>query len=352
MLTVLTNIVRPQHERTGTGANNKPELRQKLIIEAIQKNFTECQIIFSSKMIADTWLENIHDKNYIDFLENAFSEWQKIEDPDWIDSTNGLVPSNFYKKKPHRDTPLYKLSGYYGSDYMTPIYRDTYQNVMIAAQQAYKAADIAFNSDSTNIVYVLACSPGHHTKYAEYGGYCFVNNASVTAYRLIELGKKKVGILDIDFHAGQGTADLVLNNPKFKDKIFACSIHVDPMVDYPSFEGYEDECINDAVLNIPLIANAEWEHYKDALETACESIKKWNIDALVIPFGADTYKDDPDASPLGRFKLDIEDYDKMAQIIKKHFNNIPIIVTQEGGYNMDKVAEILCRFLKNLIPGN
>ncbi|QKF93675.1 histone deacetylase family protein [Fadolivirus algeromassiliense] len=349
MLTVLTNIVRPHHERSGTGSKNKPELRQKLIIDAIQKNFSECQIIFSSKMITDSWLENIHDKDYIDFLENAFTEWQKIEDPDWIDVTNGLVPNHFYKKKPHRDTPLYKFSGFYGTDCMTPIYKDTYQNAMIAAQQAYKAAEIVCNSDSSNIVYVLACSPGHHAKYAEYGGYCFINNASVSAYRLIELGKKKVGILDLDYH--QGTSDLVLNNPKFKDKIVICSIHADPSVDYPSFEGYEDECVTDSVLNIPLIANAAWEDYKDALETACETIKKWNIDALIIPFGADTYKEDPDASPLGRFQLDLEDYDNMAQTIRKHFNNISIIVTQEGGYNMDKVSEILCRFLKNLIPG-
>lgn len=348
MLTVLTNIVRPQHERAGTGVNNKPELRQKLIIEAIQRTFSECQIILSSKTISYDFLLHVHDKDYIDFLENAYNEWQKIEDPDWIDSTVGLVPNHFCKRKPHKNTPLYKLSGYYGGDCMSPIYKDTYQNVMIAAQQAYKAAEISCSSDVTNIVYVLACSPGHHAKYAEYGGYCYVNNALVCAYKLLELGRKRIAIFDIDFHA-HGTAELITTNQKFKDKVFACSIHADPTIDYPSFEGYEDDYDNDLILNIPLNANTEWEEYSDALQTACDRIKKWNPDSLIIPFGADTYKDDPDASSLSRFRLELDDYDKMAQVVKSHFNTIPIIVTQEGGYNLDFVPDIVCRFLKGLM---
>ena len=353
MLTVLSNIVRQTHDRVGTGAHNKPELRQKLVVEAIQRTFSECQILLSSKTVSDEWLANVHDKSYIEFLEYAFTEWQKMKDPDWEDSTGGLVPNHFYKRKPHADVPVYKLSGWFGTDTMTPIFKDTYQNAMIAAQQAYRAADMAVEAEENSVVYVLACSPGHHANFNEYGGYCFVNNACVAAYRLLELGKTRVAILDIDFHAGQGTASLVITNPKFKGKVMACSIHVDPSVDYPSFEGYEDDYPdNEYVVNVPLNSKAGWEEYQDALETVCDKIKKWAPDGLIIAFGADTYKEDPDASSLGRFSIEMEDYDKMGQTIRSKFACIPIIVTQEGGYCMEKVPEIVCRFLKNLIPGS
>ena len=351
MLTVLTNIVRPHHERQGSGSNNKPELRQKLIIEKIQKKFSECQIIFSSKTIDESWLGNIHDRDYIDFLKNAFSEWRRVDDPDWVDETGGIVPDSFYKKKPRPEIeiPLYKLSGYFGSDRMTPIYEDTYKNATIAAQQALRAADIINQDQSKTIVYVLACSPGHHTKYSEYGGYCFINNAFVSAFRLIELGKKKIGILDLDYHGG--TADLILSNPNFKDRVSFVSIHVDPQVDYPSFEGFEEENTS-TILNIPLSPHAGWELYEEALENGCKFLEKSEIEVLIIPFGADTYKNDPDASPLGRFQLDLEDYEKMGQLIHKYFAETSIIITQEGGYDMEAVPDIVCRFLKYLSTEN
>ena len=70
---------------------------------------------------------------------------------------------------------------------------------------------------------------------------------------------------------------------------------------------------------------------------------------LIIAFGADTYKDDSDASPLGRFKLELENYDKIAKLIRQHLRKISILVTQEGDYNLEYVPEIVCKFLINLL---
>lgn len=349
MLTVLTNNVRYQHKREGKGANNKPELRQKLIIELIQSKFTEFQIIYSSKTISTPWLTNVHDPEYLNFLENAYNELYKIKDPDWMDGTGGLAPNHFFKTKPNKNVPLYKLAGYYANDCITPIYKDTYQNSIIAAQQAYVAAEMLSSSDASNLVYVLACSPGHHAKIKEYGGYCFINNAIIAAYRLTELKFNRVAILDLDFHASNGCAEMINNNPKLKGKLCVCSIHCDPIIDYPSFEGYEDDYDNPDIVNFPMNAHATWEEYQEVLENACNTIKDWGADALIIAFGADTYCEDPETSPLARFQLVLQDYDKMGRIIRENLD-LPTIVTQEGGYDMENVAEIVCRFLSNLLP--
>lgn len=64
---------------------------------------------------------------------------------------------------------------------MTPIHEYTYRNVMISANQAYKAAEY-LNCHPETITYVLTLAPGHHAKHHQYGGYCFINNAIVAAY--------------------------------------------------------------------------------------------------------------------------------------------------------------------------
>ena len=87
--------------------------------------------------------------------------------------------------------------------------------------------------------------------------------------------------------------------------------------------------------------------YCFALDKACKIIKTWNIDALVIPFGADTYKDDPDPNLIGHFNLRTDAYKEIAKVIRKYFD-IPIVVTQEGGYCMDKVPEIVYEFINGL----
>lgn len=348
MLIVLTNNTRPIRERFGIGATNNPELRQKLITDLIQKKFIKCQIIFDSKMISNDWIKNVHDPEYLQFLENAYKNVCDVNDEHWIDLSGGLVPNHFYKTKPNKLVPLYKLSGYYGSDVMSPIYEDTFQNSMISAQQAYIAAEMVYNDNSTNIIYVLACSPGHHAKSKEYGGYCYINNAVVAGYRLIELGKKKVGILDIDTHAGNGTAELVHTNQKFQNKLCACSIHCDPSVEFPSFDGFDDDYKNPNIKNIIMKPKSNINDYVQALNIACDYLKRHHIETLIIAFGADTYKDDPDTSPLAKLNIDVDDYCVMAKIIKAHFPEISIIITQEGGYNLDFVPEIVCSFLKNL----
>ena len=54
----------------------------------------------------------------------------------------------------------------------------------------------------------LCRPPGHHAAIDMYGGYCFVNNAAVAAQHLLDTGAKRIAILDVDFHHGNGTQDI------------------------------------------------------------------------------------------------------------------------------------------------
>lgn len=350
MITIITNAPVEFHSRTGAAKGNRPELRQKLILNEIVNYFPKCKVIYDKGTLTSQYLSKVHDLDYLDFLQKAFVSLNESEDNDWSDKTGALIPNHMSKRKPLSQVPMYKFSGYYGSDFMTPIYKDSWDNANLSAYLSYMASQTLCQADDPcNVVYSLVCSPGHHAKTNQYGGYCFLNNACIAALRINELTEKKVAILDLDIHAGQGTAQIVNDNPLFKDRIFACSIHTDPTFEYPSFEGFEHDYNNESIINIPLKGNPNWNKYKTALLTAGERIKEWEVEVLVIAFGADTYMEDPDVSEKGRFRLELEDYDQMGKTIRELFPIIPILVTQEGGYCLDKVPEIVCRFLRNII---
>ena len=61
------------------------------------------------------------------------------------------------------------------------------------------------------------------------GGYCFVNNAAVAAQILCQHGEKRVAIIDVDYHHGNGTQDIFYTR---SDVLFV-SLHGDPSRSYP-----------------------------------------------------------------------------------------------------------------------
>jgi acetoin utilization deacetylase AcuC-like enzyme len=124
----------------------------------------------------------------------------------------------------------------------------------------------------------------------------------------------------------------------------------DPTLDYPSNEGFEDDYPNSSnVINLPLDGGTEKEAYLEALTEVLDKIKKWGTEALIIPFGADTFLDDPDTNRAGTFKLKFDDYTVIGETIRERLGDIPILVTQEGGYNLEAVPEIVCKFLNSLL---
>jgi acetoin utilization deacetylase AcuC-like enzyme len=338
-LVIFTNHIESSDEFEQAKTNN-PILRKQRITEVIKNKIDNTTCIEINEEIDTHWLQCVHETQYINFLKHCYESFINSNDISWQNSDHGLLPCNFYKSKCPSSVPLYKWCGFYGSDTMTPIYANTWHNAAISANQAYLGATY-LNKHPTTLIYVLATSPGHHAKTAEYGGYCFINNAMVAAKRLQELSKlKTIGILDLDYHAGNGTNEIVMNGTN--DDIYAYSIHCNPIYEYPSFDGFADR------YNYPLEPHCEWSTYECTLEVVCQKMYDHGIDSLIIAFGGDTFKDDPDAIPIGRFNLDLEAYNKMGQIIKKYFPEIPKMITQEGGYNMDYIGEIVTSFMQGL----
>ena len=70
---------------------------------------------------------------------------------------------------------------------------------------------------------------------------------------------------------------------------------------------------------------------KTALQHACDQVRKYSPDAVVVSLGVDTFEKDP----ISFFKLSSEDFKRYGEIIAEL--NLPTLFVMEGGY---AVAEI------------
>ncbi|MDD2704866.1 MAG: histone deacetylase family protein, partial [Acidocella sp.] len=185
--------------------------------------------------------------------------------------------------------------------------------------------------DGERAVFSLCRPPGHHAGADQLGGYCFLNNAAIAVQKLLDDGAKRVAVLDVDYHHGNGTQHIFYN----RDDVLFVSLHGHPDEEFPYLLGYEDETGAGAGagynVNYPLRWGTQWPEYEAALETGIKRIADYAPDALVISLGVDTYKNDP----ISHFQLEHEHFTKIGAHIAEL--GLPTLFVMEGGY---AVAEI------------
>ena len=174
-------------------------------------------------------------------------------------------------------------------------------------------------------------------------GYCILNNSAIAAQVLRDGGAKRVAILDVDFHHGNGTQDIFYA----RDDVLFCSIHGHPDHHFPYFWGHKDEIGTGEGLgftaNYPLMAGAAYAQWGQALQEAMARIKSFKPDALLVSLGVDTFENDP----ISAFELTMADYPRYGAEIAKI--GLPTVFIMEGGYGVaeigDNVAGVLTGFL-------
>ncbi|MDP9467620.1 MAG: histone deacetylase family protein, partial [Chloroflexota bacterium] len=184
------------------------------------------------------------------------------------------------------------------------------------------------------LAYGLCRPPGHHAARGMLGGYCYFNNAAIVAEWLRrEGGARRVAILDIDFHHGNGTQQIFWE----RGDVLYLSLHGDPARAYPYFSGYAAEtgAADGAGLtrNWPLAARTGLDGYATALAEALRMVVSFAPDApLVISAGFDTFEDDP----IGDLALRTSDYGEIGRMIAGL--GLPMVVLQEGGYAVEALG--------------
>jgi acetoin utilization deacetylase AcuC-like enzyme len=281
----------------------------------------------------------VHDKEYIAFLASAWTEW--LDSDSEVAASpeqNAFLPATFALRRTSRvPATLLGKAGYYIMDLSACIVEETYSAAVTSANCALSAADFVFRNQLS--AFGLCRPPGHHAGKDFAGGYCFINNASVSANWLSSKGR--VAILDIDYHAGNGTQDIFYK----RNDVLTISIHSDPDYEYPYYAGFDDEIGADAGLgfhrNFPLPKGTDDEGYLSALDEALGLIKKFKPEYLVISAGMDTF----DGDPLGKFKVTRNGFGEIGKRIAAL--HLPTAIIMEGGYANEALGTNIVTLLEN-----
>jgi acetoin utilization deacetylase AcuC-like enzyme len=275
----------------------------------------------------------VHPRAYLDFLRHAFDDWRAAERPgDAIPDAWPVV-----RRRPLALDRIDARLGLYSYDASTPVAEGTWEAAYWSAQTALSALDAVLAGERA--AFALCRPPGHHAGADTMGGYCYLNSAAVAAEAATNAGRRRVAILDIDYHHGNGTQDIFLE----RSDVFFASIHADPRTDYPFFWGHADERGTGegegATLNLPLPRGTGRREYEAALDKALAAIAGFGAELLICSFGADTFAGDP----ICAFALETADYAPVARRIAAL--GLPTLIVMEGGYAVDALGANVSAFL-------
>ena len=205
-----------------------------------------------------------------------------------------------------------------------PLVDSVVQRSLVATGGTVLAAKLAISNR-------LACNTAggsHHATFDSGAGYCVFNDVAVAAQYLLDRGlAKKILIVDLDVHQGNGNSDIFKNNKS----VFTFSMH--SKSNYPAKKSISD-------LDVELEDNIEDLEYTNSLKGCLDQLNKEKFDFVFYIAGVDVHFNDR----LGKLKISDEGIKSRDEIVIENFfsKNIPLCGVLGGGYNKDfnKLVEL------------
>lgn len=295
-----------------------PEVPER--IQAIYKGIKEANLLPQIRTIKAAfpdlrWIETVHDKKYIHRFEQACRSGQGLFDS----RDNQICP-------------------------------ETYVTALLAAGGVIEAARLVMAGHIDN-VFCAVRPPGHHAERDKAMGFCYFNNVAIAArYVQIEWGVRRVGIVDIDVHHGNGTQHIFEQDAS----VFYYSIHQHPTFAYPGTGREFDVGINGGTgftKNSPVLPNNGDEEYRRLIEKdLLPEFEKFRPEVIIVSTGFDAHADDE----LSIMDVSTEGYSwimkKIVELAEKYANG-RLISVLEGGYCLERLPELAGNHVEILLNG-
>ncbi|MEQ1832327.1 MAG: histone deacetylase [Candidatus Eisenbacteria bacterium] len=195
-----------------------------------------------------------------------------------------------------------------------PLSREIVDGFALASSGTTAAARLALEHGAAAHV-----GGGLHHAYAGHAeGFCYLNDLAVAARVLLAEGRvRRVAVVDLDVHQGNGTADIFADDPA----VFTLSVHQER--NYPVPKAQSD-------LDVGLDDGTDDAAYQRALAPALERVWAFQPELVLYQAGADPFHDDQ----LGGLALTFEGMEARdrAVIDGCATRGIPVVTTLGGGY--------------------
>ena len=214
---------------------------------------------------------------------------------------------------------------------------------LLAAGAAIEAARHASEGRGPGVAFVRP--PGHHAERDRAMGFCLLNNAAVAAADALARGARRVAVVDIDVHHGNGTQWMFYGDPR----VLYVSTHQFPY--YPGTGAADEVGRGDGAgytLNVPLEVGATdadyWRVYDGVIGPA---IERYAPDLLIVSAGFDAHELDP----LAGMRVTTDGYGAIVARLRAAAHHAcagRIAAVTEGGYHLSALAECLDVMLEEL----
>ena len=192
--------------------------------------------------------------------------------------------------------------------------------------------------------FCLLRPPGHHAEREKAMGFCFFSTIGIGAKYLKKIKQLyKIAIVDFDVHHGNGTQDVLWNDP---DCLFI-SIHQDEI--FP-FTGSKNETgIKNNILNIPVNSGSNSTEFRSIVDNIIiPRLIKFEPEFLLISAGFDGHQDDQ-ISQTQWAESDFIYITKKLKSIANQFCEDRIVSCLEGGYHLEKLSTCCVSHIKTLM---
>ncbi|MDK2594927.1 histone deacetylase family protein [Pseudoalteromonas obscura] len=180
--------------------------------------------------------------------------------------------------------------------------------------------------------------PGHHASQSKSAGFCVFNNVAIAVKYAQTKGVKRIAILDIDVHHGDGTQAIVREDPN----VLFCSLFQYPF--YPNSEIENTETIVNSPLPVASDGNDLRALYS---QQWLPKLRAFGPELLFISAGFDAHLEDD----MGGLKFVESDYAWFTQqiaLLSKELDCLGIISYLEGGYDLSSLGRSVETHIRNL----
>lgn len=236
---------------------------------------------------------------------------------------------------------------------------------LLAAGSVIHAVDVLYESSTVEAgttyhsevrnVFCGVRPPGHHAGAhghdgASTNGYCVLNSVAIGAFYAIDkYHLKKIAILDFDVHQGNGTAQIVEQNPN----ILFISLHASDIYPFSESTKAEADKCSERIINIGYPTGTTGKQFIELFTSRCKQLlMDYQPELILLSSGFDAHIDDPTGAAMLRFA----DYVQLTRIVKEIADTPTcqgrIISVLEGGYDIRALKLSVTAHLLTLTEGD